>query len=258
MRRTLVSLLLSLIASALIIGGIALVGKMSRDHVRRTIALSDIELNAPPDEKRDVFLAELQYAGGLEDEINLHEDGLAKRLADVFSRHPRVAGVERVLIGPGQRLHIELRYRVAVLAVPVRDAVRTVDGDGVLLPPNVAGTGLLVLRDTPLPPLVESGNTWADTRMLAASRTAAFLHGDEQQLNITAIAANEDGDVTVWTKGDRAIMWGKPPKDEQVDEPSANQKLARLRKHCQTYGDLDHPSGATQMDLRKGDGHSEK
>jgi hypothetical protein len=176
------------------------VGKVSRDHLRErrshTIKLSEIEINAPPGGTRDLFLAELQYEGGLEDEINLHEDGLAERLAKAFLRHPRVASVERVTIGPGKEVHVELHYRVPVLAVEVNGVARTIDAEGVLLPPGVRADGLLVLkesREQPLPPLVDSGNTWADRRMLAASRTAAFLAGDAQ-LGLGQLGAARDGD----------------------------------------------------------------
>ena|SRR5437016_993140 len=169
MRRIVVSLLLSLFASALAVGGVALVGKFLRHD--RTIALCDIDFNAPPDEDRGFFLAEVQHLADLKDELRIDDD-LGQRLAAAFVLHPRVAGVNRVTIESGKHIRVELRYRVAVLAIPVDGKLRTIDSNGILLPPNVSAAGLLVLRDTPLPPLVVSGNTWASTRMLAAVRTA--------------------------------------------------------------------------------------
>src|ERR1051326_2037808 len=180
MRRILISLVCSLLAGGLVIGGVALVGKLSRDHLRDrnsfTIRVSDIDVNAPPEGSRELLLAELQYEGVLEDRINLHDEGLAERLGKAFRTHPRVAEVERVTIGPGNAVHVKLRYRVAVLAVPVNGVRRTIDVDGILLPPSIRTDGLLVFREkgVPLPPLVDSGNTWADKRMLRASRTAAL------------------------------------------------------------------------------------
>ncbi len=253
MRRIIIAVLLAVLTAAALVGGVALAGKLARDHLRsqksHTIQVEDIDLNPPPDEERELFLAEMQYDCGLEDEINLFDDDLKLRLVQAFLRHPRVETVERVSIGPGKRLRIELRYRVPVLAVPIDGVTRTIDVHGILLPPGVPTTGLLVLRDTQLPPLVESGNMWADARMRCAARTADFLRADSSKLGLTGISAASDGAITLWTSAGTAIRWGKAPGDEGDGEPVASQKLERLQEHIERHGDLDHPSGMKEIDL---------
>jgi hypothetical protein len=239
MRRIVISLLLSLIVAGSVVGGVALVGKISRkylhEHKRDMLALNEIDLNAPPDESRELFLAELQYDVGLDDQLNLLDDGLTTRLAKTFAQHPRVAKVERIIIGPGKKLHVELRYRLPVLAVPVNGTLRTVDSDGVVLPPGVSTNGTLSWREigeTPLPPMVPSGNMWADHRMLAAARTAEFLGGDRETLGLASAGATEDGEVTLWTKSGATIVWGTVPGEEKANEPAARWKASRLREMC--------------------------
>ncbi len=237
MRRVVISLLLSLIVGGSVVGGVVLVGKISRqylyEHKRHMLPLNDIDLNAPPDESRELFLAEVQYDVGLEDQLNLLDEGLAARLAKTFARHPRVAKVERVVIGPGKKLHVELRYRLPVLAVQVNGTTRCVDGEGVVLPPGVSAEGTLSWReigDTPLPPMVDSGNMWADHRMLAAARTVEFLGGDREAFGLASIGVTDEGDVTLWTRNGSAILWGMAPGEEKANEPTARLKASRLRE----------------------------
>jgi hypothetical protein len=255
MRRALIALLFSLVAAALLIAGVALAGKLTRDLLRQqhaqTVHFTDIDFNPPPDQDRELFLDELQYDGVADDEINLLEDKLALRLTLAFAQHPRVEKVERVTIGPGKRVQVELRYRVPVLAVAVgSDIIRTIDRHGILLPPSVPADGLLVLRDPPPPPLVKSGNTWADDTMLLAAQTAKYLQPFQDQLHLVTIAIQDHGEIILKTRAGTKVLWGHAPGQESADEPQADQKVDQLRRYCVRHGDLDQPDGK-EHDVRK-------
>ena len=256
MRRTLSALLLSLIVTALLLGGVALAGKLTRARLRQqgahTIRLTDIDFNPPPGQDRDLFLAELQYEGLAGDEINLLEDKPAVRLVEIFRQHPRVEEVERVTIEPNNHVRVRIRYRMPVLAVALDDGVRVIDSHGILLPPSVACEGLPVLRETPLPPLVESGNAWADDRMLAAAQTAQSLQAYQDELHLVTISARDKGAIMLRTKAGTTVLWGHAPTAESADEPAAVQKVQQLQEYCHKFGDLDHPvGGLLEHDVRK-------
>jgi hypothetical protein len=250
MRRVLFALLLSGIAAASLIAAVAVVGKFTRarlhDRQAQTIRIQEIDFNPPPDQDRDLFLAELQYECGLEDQINLLDDDLLRRLTQVFLQHPRVESLQRISIDSGKRLHISLTYRKPVLAIAVGDHLRAIDRLGILLPPDVGSEGLLVLRDTQLPPMVESGNVWADERMLAAARTARYLQPYQHELHLVAMSLREKGEIVLKTDAGTSVLWGHAPGEESKDEAQAVKKIEKLRQQ----GDLDHPAATKEIDLR--------
>src|SRR5262245_7788908 len=161
MPRWLLKALTPLIVVALFLGGLLLLGRLTRDwqagQDRFTFALANADCPAPPNQSTADFVNEVQYLAGLPERVNLLDEQLPERLHEAFGRHPWVEKVERVEV-TGQGVRVRLVYRVPVLAVvlsgaasdgkpamiPVRSnnlgqkngtaPARAVDGQGVLLP----------------------------------------------------------------------------------------------------------------------------
>jgi hypothetical protein len=104
-----------ILAAALLLGGVLLVGRLTRDQVRTLdrscITFAEIDCDVPPGMRREDFLTEVQYLASLPDRVELLEDGLAEKLARAFAEHPRVRKVEWVEVLPERRIRVQLAFR---------------------------------------------------------------------------------------------------------------------------------------------------
>jgi hypothetical protein len=132
--------LLLLIVAGLLAGLIAL-GQWSLEQIRRRdrylVSFSDIDCTPPAGMERIAFLDDVEYEAGRQASVPkslcLLDEDLGERLAAIFRMHPWVADVV-VELEPPKRVHVELIYRVPVLAVKLDGVLRAVDKEGVLLP----------------------------------------------------------------------------------------------------------------------------
>src|SRR5437763_12960917 len=92
-RRTVIALAL---AAGLVIG-LSWAGRLARERLadrgHYTVTLAAIDCPAPPGVARADFLAEVQYLGGLPDQLSTLDPAVALRVASAFALHP---WVERV------------------------------------------------------------------------------------------------------------------------------------------------------------------
>ena len=106
-----------LLAVALFLGGLVIVGQLARDSLadrdRYQFPFSRIECAAPPGMSRTDFLDEVQYLAGLPDRVNVLDEGLPARLAHAFALHPRVAKVEGVQVRSAEQIQVRLVFRTA-------------------------------------------------------------------------------------------------------------------------------------------------
>ncbi|MGE3803459.1 MAG: hypothetical protein AB7K24_02165 [Gemmataceae bacterium] len=155
--------------------GIAAVTIHTRNWARQQeakISLEAIDCPVPPGLGHDDFIVEVQYLSGLPEQVDLHDEALGRTLADSFAKHPWVERVERVRVSPERKVHVELTFRVPVLAVPHAGRLRAVDRLGVLLPAQAKTASLPVYRGVAATP-GEAGKPWPDDGVLAAARAAA-------------------------------------------------------------------------------------
>jgi hypothetical protein len=223
-------------AAALTAGGLVLLlgwvvlGRQAaiglRDSDRYTAAFADIACSPPPPIPRDDFLGEVQYLSNLPDRLPLTDETLAARLAAAFALHPLVESVERVEVLP-RPVRVSLNYRTAVLAVPGPDALRTVDGRGILLPLTTSSEGFPRLAGAAVaPPAGSPGKPWGDDRVTAAARVAAYLQPFRDRVIVEKMTV-EESDVLLFAAGAR-FRWGNPPGREARGEPDARTKTNRL------------------------------
>jgi hypothetical protein len=250
MRRGLVQIVLTLLACALALGSVIALGqhlrRQLRDEPRYQFPLAEIECTSPPGMERRAFLGEVQYLNGLPEQVSLLDDSLAEQLALGFGRHAWVEKVDRVEIGPGRRIRIQLQFRLPVLAVTFSEkslVTRAVDKQGILLPREVETKPLPVLMGIFPPPAASPGKPWGDPEVEAAARVAGLLQPHQGKVQLNAMQ---------WTNGTLrlgrddfkigpAVIWGHGPGNETPEEPPAEQKMRRLLEHCTKNGGLKAP-----------------
>jgi hypothetical protein len=168
------SLILFLIVTTLL-GGIILAGWWSLEQIRGRdrylLAMQDIDCPVPPGMARAEFLEEVQYHSQLPDRLSLVEEDLGTKLAQAFQRHPWVSQVKEVRIKPPRLVQVHLTFRQPVLAVRVGDSLRTVDGQGILLPRKAPTEGLPIYPRPVPPPLGPEGTPWGDPGVETHART---------------------------------------------------------------------------------------
>jgi hypothetical protein len=176
LRRWIGPALLPVLGAALFLAALAVLGKLTRDHLRHdqryTIAFADIDCEPPPGMERGDFLDDVQYRSSLPNDVPLLDETVAERLSAAFARHPWVEKVAAVEVSPPRRVQVRLTYRVPVLAVPFDGELRAVDAHGILLPATARVTGLPVYRGT-APRPGPAGTPWGDAEVEAAARAAA-------------------------------------------------------------------------------------
>jgi hypothetical protein len=172
MRRSIARTLVAVLLAGGVVVGLVQLGRYARDRLEQqrhyTVAIADLRCETPPGMGRAAFLSEVQYLGGLPDQVNLLEPRLAARLTAAFALHPWVERVDGVnLRGPDGPV-VRLAIRTPVLAV----GDRVVDRYGVLLPAGTPTAGLSVLPGDAPPPKGPAGTPWGDPVVEAAARAA--------------------------------------------------------------------------------------
>jgi hypothetical protein len=267
MRKSLLQALLPPLIAGLFLGVVIVLGKAARDALRglerSSIAFADIDCPPPPGQERADFLGEVQYLGGLQDRVDVLDEGLAERLAGAFAKHPWVEKVERVEIAPSRKVRVQVVYRTPVLAVPLIEHPQwqpgwttrlapAVDGEGVLLPVGADNSGLPMLRNTVPQPTGPAGTPWGNAIIEKAARTAGYLRSHQDRLHLEKCEVKDDGLILTTTGGTR-ILWGHPPGDQQPDEAPAAEKVKRLLDYCEQHGGLGSEQEPTEHDVRPRD-----
>jgi hypothetical protein len=260
MRKALWRLLVPVLAAALLLGGLIVLGRSARDalrgHDRYALPFAAIDCAPPPGTDRAAFLSEVQYLGEQPERLDLLDEGLAGRLAAAFARHPWVEKVEGVEVLPARQVRVRLVYRTPVLVVrsPVGQdwQERVVDGHAVVLPPGRLRTDELpVLKvDTISLPTGPTGTPWDDRRVKAAARTAAYLHPYQDRLHLRSIEVGDDG-LVLGNSPAAVVRWGHPPGEETDDEAPAARKLERLLEYCTKHGGLGTEKEPGMLDVRR-------
>src|SRR5438270_7710868 len=100
MRKWALELLAPCLAMAFLLGGVLALGQWTRQQMQSRqayrLAFNEIDCTPPPGVRRVDFLAEVQYLGGLRDQLTILDEDVSGRLAHAFARHPWVEEVRRV------------------------------------------------------------------------------------------------------------------------------------------------------------------
>jgi hypothetical protein len=248
LRRWVVQFVGLVLVVGLLLGCVLWLGSYARDqlrlHERFQVAFADIDCIPPVPLQRNEFLEEVRYHAQLPERMAIFQDGLADRLHEGFSKHPWVARVEKVELSPPHTVRVTLAYREPVLAVAVTSdlagapvdggldspasspALRTVDGQGILLPKKVPfSRSLPILYGAPRP-AGGAGQVWSNPGVVAAARTAVWLKPYLERAGVTAMMSSEQG-LVIWGSGYK-MLWGRPPEQAKGEEASLVVKEQRF------------------------------
>ena len=258
MRRLLFQAALTLLACALLLGGLIAAGRAIRERLhdspRHQLPFGDIDCPAPPEMERADFLREVQYVAELPDNLPLLDDELPARLATAFAKHAWVERVDRVSIGPGRSIAVRLTFRTPVLAVRYVPAkgeavLREVDATGVLLPKRRAPVAVPRLAPAVHAPLGGAGQPWGEKVVTRAAAVCAVVQPHQHDLKLMQVDF-ADGEFRLQTDGGAVVKWGHAPGEEAEGEAPAEAKLQRLRQLFDKHGTLDR-APMTTIDVRK-------
>jgi hypothetical protein len=223
------------------------------------LALDDIEITPLPSWIRSDVKAEALRDGSLDEPLPLADEDLAERIAKAFALHPWVAAVERVSKRYPAGATIELVYRRPVAMVEVPNGLFPVDAHSVLLPSGdftaVEARNYPRIADVRGQPVGLVGSPWNDPIVTGAAKIADKLAPIWKELGLYQIrpmsespqSVGANGAFELVTRDGASIVWGSAPGQERPGEPSASEKIARLKKLLADHGSL---ADAPNLDLR--------
>ena len=238
---------------------------------------ASIEIPPYPSWVRTDIRAEAVREGNLLG-LPMSQDDLTLRVAQAFRLHSWVVNVQRVRKQFGNRVLVDLEYRVPVAMVEVPDANQAtglfpVDATGVFLSPNdfmPNSNPVVKIADFPRIrahgtfPQGMPGTSWGDVRVQRGARLSASLLPVWNRMELALIIAHrgpttehgtEKPEFELRTRKNTVIFWGRAPDDEETAEPHAEKKIAWLADLLQQKGSLDIAAADQKtIDVRHIDG----
>ncbi len=175
------------------------------------------------------------------------EPTLCRRIADRLAESGWVAGVKRVRRLPDGTVTVGCAYRQPFALVQLADGFVLVDETGVRLPGRYPYSPSLPLIQGAAAAPPEPGQVWKAGDVVAGVSVLRMLAREAFADQVTAVlVANYDGrhdphSAHLELATDRAggrIVWGSAP-GEEIEENTAAQKLAILRRNHELHGRID-------------------
>ncbi len=181
------------------------------------------------------------------DDADWTEPELCRRLAANLAESGWVAGVERVRRLSDRRIEVRCRYRTPFAMVQSDGGFLLVDSYGVRLPGRYPYSPRLPLVQGVGGGAPEAGREWTAKDLSAALGVLSRLRAEPFADQVTAVLVHNYGGrrdrhaAHLELATDRAggrIIWGSAP-GEEIEENSAAQKLAILRRNHELHGRAD-------------------
>lgn len=209
---------------------------------------SHIQLTERPDyiPERVDLTAEVLAGTGM-GELSLLDRQVSARIAEAYSTHAWIEQVKSVRVGVGGEIQVHVQYRQPVAMVRHLSrhpdvqgwAYYPVDRMGIVLPPDSFGgkeaEKYLVINIPEVDPRGTEGVSIGDSRVVLAASLAAILMPHREELGLAAIELHPTTgtnrhriEFDVVTQSGRRLVWGSPPGEELMNEPSADLKLKAL------------------------------
>ncbi|MEK6248721.1 MAG: hypothetical protein N2C12_11115 [Planctomycetales bacterium] len=259
------TLVLFPVMATLVAGGIYLGWQVLRQSDEYLVSPKDIELAPPPRwVDRDVLLGEIVRDASLDDRLSLLDDRLTERINMAFRAHPWVESAEAEKFHPA-RIKVQIVYREPVAVVSSNDQLIPIDKNGIRLPAEdftldelrqFARLDLLSISHQ-----VRDGEIWDDPRILGGATIAAAIGEEWLPFGLAAIqpAAQPIVDhpqaytYMLVTRSGARIPWGPQFLKAHATEPTAEEKMDRLKAYVKKNGPLDRvpATGAGVRNTRK-------
>ncbi len=207
--------------------------------------------------------AEVVRDASLDSPMSLVDGRLTERISKAFAMHPWVQRVETVSKRFPASVEVKLVWREPVCMVEVDGRLEPVDVHGVLLPSgdisSNSARGYPKLTGINTIPIGPVGTHWGDPRVTGAAQIAASLRQSWSNLGLSHIVASGspvegpsgfDYTFDLFTHRGTPVHWGFAPGAAMAGEPSAADKVARLKNHLADFGTLERGSGQLQWNLR--------
>jgi len=188
---------------------------------------------------------------GMGPEARRLSGGLARRVARGMSLIGWIKQVHEVSIGADDIVRIHCDYREPVAWVAYRSFYYLVDEEQVRLPGRYShgevgrDSGLMLVMGVSDPPPLE-GQRWAGADVRAAIQMVELLRDKPYFDQLTGVLVDNyggridrrDSHIELATDRGARIRWGRAP-GEEIDEPTAAQKLAHLQGIWREYDRVD-------------------
>ena len=245
----------------------------SREEYRLTA--DRVRLEPPPPAAVPANLTAAVLGG---EPVSVLDRGLAGRLAEGFSKHPWIAGVERVEVLTPAAAVVRLRYRVPAAAVAAGGGLYPVDAAGVLLPPadftRPAADALPRITGIETPP-GPAGTAWPDAAAVGAAAVCAALADDWGRLDLAAVRPVDPAAARFWdrvrqtpgagvhggeprfelvTRAGSRLLWGRAPGTAHPGELATDTKRRRLTRDLAPVLAGERTRGPEWADLTAWDG----
>jgi hypothetical protein len=163
-----------------VLAGIAILGSLAGARIgprdRYLLPIDAIDCQPPPWVDAATFWAEVRYLGDLPDRFTTTDAESVDRVRAAIAKHPWVEFVANdgyMTVAGRYVLTVGFRRPILAVAVAAPPGIRTVDGNGVLLPAHEPMNSLARLVGSCDPPAGPAGTTWNHPTVRRAAELAA-------------------------------------------------------------------------------------
>jgi len=219
----------------------------------------DLSLAAPPDWVTPDIEKEVFNIPSLKQPFSLLEPEIARKIGKELEEIPWIKTVHAVRKYFPRKLEVEISLRKPVAWAQKRQVLYLIDADGVRLPrqcraQDVKPISVPVIANVK-GEIPEIGLTWNDEGLKAGLAVANLLDYSENPV-VRRVASIEPkitmgqvSNVIIYTSGNSAILWGKPPYAKNTMEQTTEVKMQHLLGLL-THFDEKTLAGYDEIDIR--------
>jgi hypothetical protein len=193
-------------------------------------------------------------------ELRFLDETASSAVAEYLSQSGWIAKVNRAEMCRGGRIEVSCEYRQPVAVVQVGARFHLVDCRGVRLPGVYSEPGEFLIIQGVRGPVPAEGQLWNASDLQAGLRLATLILSEPFANQVGAVSVHNYGgresagepQLALLTRpeGNRGrwgrVLWGSGP-GEEIEEPTAREKILVLRANFQQCGRID--AGASWIDV---------
>lgn len=213
------------------------------------------------------YLPRLAATAEIPADASVLDPTIIQRLAGALRADPWVRSLREIRQHRDGGISIDADFRRPVLMVQTATGVYPLDREAVLLPPQDFTVDEVAsypqARNATSLPSGPAGTVWSDPAIQGAAKLAEELSESDgqrtlwQQFTLQAILLPSPAGIggnretplyVLLTTGGSNLLWGRAPGLE-LNEPSAEQKIERLRYYLQQRGSFETDGQPTRINI---------